>query len=240
MNDSRQNLGTTHDHSGKGRDTVVFSILNDSTCAECGDRLGRGSLLRMEGQRPLCLPCADLDHLVFLPRGDTALTRRATRHSTLHAIVVRFSRARKRYERQGVLVEESALERAECECLADAHARESARARADKRRQELDERYVNEFAQRLGDAFPGCPVSERRAIADHACRRYSGRVGRSAGARQFDLEAIELAVRAHVRHRHTPYDELLAKDMDRAEARNIVRDEVEEVIDRWRRRELQA
>ncbi len=67
----------------------------------------------MEGERPLCLTCADLDHLVYLPRGDTALTRRARKHSALSAVVVRFSRARKRYERQGVLVEESALEQAE-------------------------------------------------------------------------------------------------------------------------------
>ena len=77
----------------------------------------------MEGDQPLCLHCADLDHLVFLPRGNAALTRRASKHSTLRAVVVQFSRTRKRYERQGVLVEEAALERAEQECLADAEAR---------------------------------------------------------------------------------------------------------------------
>jgi len=36
---------------------------------------------------------------------------------------VRFSRARRRYERQGVLVDEAALARAEAECLSDADAR---------------------------------------------------------------------------------------------------------------------
>ena len=56
----------------------------------------------------LCLPCADLDHLVFLPSGDAALTRRAGKHSTLAAVVLKWSRARKRYERQGFLVEETA------------------------------------------------------------------------------------------------------------------------------------
>lgn len=81
----------------------------------------------MEGQRPLCLVCADLDHLVYLPSGDTALTRRARKQSTLSAVVVRFSRARKRYERQGVLVEETALERAEQEYLADADQRSAQR-----------------------------------------------------------------------------------------------------------------
>jgi len=92
---------------------VVFWILSDSACAECGEELGKGRFLRLEVDRPLCLGCADLDHLVFLGRGDVALTRRATRYSTVWAVVVRFSRSRKRYERQGVLVEEEALARAE-------------------------------------------------------------------------------------------------------------------------------
>src|SRR6202049_380342 len=92
---------------------VVFWIVRDSTCAACGEELGKGRFLRMEMERPLCLRCADLDHLVFLERGDAALTRRASRYSTLRAVVVRFSRSRQRYERQGVLIEDHALARAE-------------------------------------------------------------------------------------------------------------------------------
>jgi hypothetical protein len=217
------------------RDIIVFWIIRDSACAECGSELEKGRFLRMEEERPLCLACADLDHLVFLTRGDTALTRRASKYSTLRAVVVRFSRSRKRYERQGVLVEESALEQAEQECLTDAAARERARERAAERRQERDERYVSEFAERLGDLFPGCPGPERQAIADHACRKYSGRIGRSAAASRFDPDAIELAVRAHVRHRYTPYDELLAHGVDRGDARGSVHDAVDEVVERWRR-----
>jgi len=201
------------------RDIVVFWIVRDSACAECGSELEKGRFLRMEGERPLCLACADLDHLVFLARGHTALTRRASKHSSLRAVVVRFSRSRKRYERQGLLVEEPALEQAERECLADAAARERARERAAKLREDLDERYVSEFAERLGDSFPGCPGPERRAIAEHACQKYSGRIGRSAAASRFDPDAIGLAIRAHVRHRYTPYDDLLAHGMDRGDAR---------------------
>src|SRR5438876_8761409 len=133
---------------------VVFWIVSDSACAECGDELGKGRFLRMEAQRPLCMSCADLDHLVFLGRGDAALTRRASRHSTLRAVVVRFSRSRKRYERQGVLVETSALEQAERECLADAVARERARERATERREELDERYVTSLPSDWATRFP--------------------------------------------------------------------------------------
>lgn len=221
-------------HAGSDpRDIVVFWIVRDSACAECRSELGKGRFLRMEGERPLCLACADLDHLVFLPRGDTALTRRASKYSTLRAVVVRFSRARKRYERQGVLVEEPALERAERECLADAAARERARERAAERREDLDARYVSEFAERLGVSYPGCPAPERRAIAEHACRKYSGRIGRSAAATQFDPHALALAVRAHVRHRYTPYDELLARGTDRGDARAAVRGVVDEVLERW-------
>ena len=90
-------------------DLVVISPLNDWTCTRCA---GSGDLLLMEDAGPLCMTCAEMDHLVFLPAGDAALTRRAKRSSGLSAVVVRFSRSRGRYERQGVLVEQSALEHA--------------------------------------------------------------------------------------------------------------------------------
>jgi len=48
---------------------------------------GTGELLVMEGPGPLCLACAELDHLVFLGRGDAALTRRAKAASKLWAVV---------------------------------------------------------------------------------------------------------------------------------------------------------
>src|SRR5438876_6406720 len=107
---------------------VVFWILKESVCSECGTELWKCSFLKMEGGKALCLPCADLDHLVFLPRGDTALTRRSRKYSGLSAVVVRFSRSRGRYERQGILVEVSALERAEKECQADAQRRAALRS----------------------------------------------------------------------------------------------------------------
>ena len=213
---------------------VVFWIVRDSVCAECGEELGKGRFLRMEAGRPLCLACADLDHLVFLARGDAALTRRASKYSRLKAVVVRFSRSRKQYERQGVLVEEAALARAEQECLSDADARASARQRAEERRQALDARYVEQFAERIAELFPSCPGDERAAIAEHACQKYSGRVGRSAAAKAFETEAVVLAVRAHVRHAHTPYGELLSR-VSRGEARGLVSDAVAKRMELWQR-----
>lgn len=220
--------------SKRREDLVVFSTLNESVCSECGDELGRGSLLRLEDDRALCLTCADVDHLTFLPRGDAALTRRARKHSGLQAVVVRFSRARKRYERQGVLVEEGALLRAEAECLADADARAARRRRDAERRAIHDARHMASFARRIGELFPGCPEAERGTIAEHACEVRSGRVGRTAAAKALDASAVELAVRAHVRHRHTTYDALLMAGIERSEARLEVAPEVDAVMRRWR------
>ena len=219
--------------SPKTDDIVVFEILRDSVCSECGDELGRGRWLRMERERPLCMSCADLDHLVFLPRGDPALTRRTGKYSTLKAVVVRFSRSRNRYERQGLLIEETALVRAEKECLADADARSRNRDRQAERQKDIDAQYRAEFAAHILACYPGCPPAESMAIAEHACAKYSGRIGRTAHAKRFDSEAITLAVRAHVRHVHTSYDSLLGGGWDRREAREQVRDKVDRVLELW-------
>ncbi len=63
----------------------------------------------MENEGPSCMNCAGLGDLVFLPAGDAKLTRLVKAKSQRTAVVVRFSRSRKRYERQGLLVERSAL-----------------------------------------------------------------------------------------------------------------------------------
>lgn len=213
---------------------VVFSIVRDSVCAECKRELGKGEFLRMENDRPLCLACADLDHLVFLRSGDAALTRRASKYSGLRAVVVRFSRTRNRYERQGTLVEEGALERAEQECLSDEERREQLRERAAERRAVAESEYTAAFASRLAELYPACPPSEQKAIAEHACRVGSGRVGRSAAAKELEASAIELAVRARIRHVHTPYDEILARLGDRSEARARVQEKVDKVLSGWK------
>lgn len=217
----------------KPDEIVVFSILRESQCDECGAELGPGALLKKEGETALCLSCADLAHLVFLPQGNAALTRRASKYSTLRAIVVRFSRSRQRYERQGILVEEPVLQRAEDDCLADADAREQRRLREAIRREEQDAAFIAEFAHCIQQRYPGCPAAEATQIAGHACQKYSGRVGRSAAAKEFAADAIDLAVAAHVRHGHTNYDELLAMGWDRRAARDAVRGNVQAVLGHW-------
>jgi hypothetical protein len=105
------------------RRNVVFMVTRETKCSECAKDLWSGNLLRLEKDKALCMACADLDYLEFLARGDAALTRRATKHSRLHAVVVKWSRARKRYERQGILVEPEAIRKAEDECIEDASER---------------------------------------------------------------------------------------------------------------------
>jgi hypothetical protein len=55
--------------------------------------------------------------LVYLPSSDAALARRSRKYSHLSAVVVRFSRERKRYERQRILVTSEVIEKAEQECF---------------------------------------------------------------------------------------------------------------------------
>jgi len=64
---------------------------------------------------PACLSCGGLGGLEFLPSGDAALSRLAKAKSPVHAVVVRFSRSRRRYERQGLLIQPNALRDAERE-----------------------------------------------------------------------------------------------------------------------------
>ena len=216
-------------------DLKVFITTGESVCSECGEELGRHAWITLvEGQGALCLTCADMDHLIFLPSGDAALTRRAGKYSTLSAVVLQWSRARKHYERQGLLVDEAALQRAEQECLADEEIRARRREREAERRAEMDHEYVMRFAARVRELFPNCPAGREQVIAEHACQKYSGRVGRSAGAKNLDEEFIRLAVIAHIRHAETNYDEFLAQSMERKEARSEVQDEVDQVLARWK------
>jgi hypothetical protein len=229
---------TTKGHGDQSSDKaateiVVFSVSKDTRCAECGCDLWKGSLLRVDREKALCLDCADLDHLEFLPSGDAAVTRRASKYSPLRAVVVKWSRARKRYERQGILVDADAIGRAEEESLADAEVRARRQERAAERRVAEDREFVAAFAAAIRAHFPSCPAGSEAQIAEHACRKYSGRVGRTAAAKALSPEAIRLAVIAHIRHVHTNYDALLGRFGDRESARSEVREKVADIVGRW-------
>jgi hypothetical protein len=139
-----------------------------------------------------------------------------------------------------LLVEAQALAQAEEECLADSEVRARRQERDATRRAALDRQYVDQFAARVRVLFPACPIGRERDIAEHACLKYSGRVGRSAAAKGLEaaakgLEAaaVRFAVIAHVRHRETPYDALLARGYARGEARAAVEEVVRRVLQQW-------
>ena len=119
----------------------------------------------MEDAGPLCL--------VYLPAGDAALTRRAKKASDLSAVVVRFSRARRRYERQGVLVEEDALVRAERECLADEESRARRKIREQAHRTEEDGELRAKATTEILPSLPELPLGSRRR--DLAPRLHAGK-----------------------------------------------------------------
>jgi hypothetical protein len=101
--DRRERLA---EKASRAPELVVIQPLKEWACHRCG---GTGGLLIMESPGPACLRCVGLDDLEFLSAGDALLTRRAKATSARHAVVVRFSKSRRRYERQGLLVEPQAL-----------------------------------------------------------------------------------------------------------------------------------
>ncbi|MER6616932.1 DUF2293 domain-containing protein [Streptomyces xantholiticus] len=214
-------------------DLVVIRPLKGRHCSEC--HRGPLPMHLLESGAPVCLDCADLGHLVYLPRGDAALTRRAREASALWAVVVRLNRRRGRYERQGLLVEEPALARAESACLADADSRARRRARDAARRAAEDSRFTAELTAVIGRLFPGCPKERAARTAAHASVRGSGRVGRTAAGRSLKEGAVTAAVRASVRHLDTDYDALLMAGVHRHQARARVSQEIDAVLASWRR-----
>ena len=218
----------------KAEELKVFISNRESICSECNENLGRMAwIFPNRDKGALCLSCADLDRLEFLPTGDAALTIRSKKYSTLYAVVLRWSRARNRYERQGLLVQAEALERAEQECLKDADIRERRRIREAEKRERHDKEFIQRFAMRIRELYPSCPKDQEMEIAEHACEKYSGRVGRSAAAKDFDKKAVSLAVVAHIRHTLTEYDNLLSQGSDRHDARSLVASKVKKILKGW-------
>jgi hypothetical protein len=122
---------------------------------------------------------------------------------------------------------------AEAECLSDTEVRERRREREQERGAEQDQQYIEAFANRIRELFSHGPLGHKLQIAEHACRKYSGRVGRSAVAKSLDEESVHLAVIAHINHRETNCDNLLGQGFSRHEARADDRINVDQILDHW-------
>ena len=135
---------------------LVWISHKDARCTSCEAEVAQGDFVaidRAQGSR--CVKCAGLDGLVFLRSGDAALTRRAMARSSRSAVVLKFSRARKRNERQGVLVEGSAIKQAESENASDEARRQVQRQQRRIKGEAAERKYREAFAARVLKLFPG-------------------------------------------------------------------------------------
>lgn len=89
--------------------------------------------------------------------------------------------------------------------------------------------------------FPRMPEGACSEILEHGFQKGSGRVGRS-GTLEDNIK-VQLAVNAHIRHRLTQYDAILAanKGQDaKLAAREVVNGQVQAIADSWRAPSSQA
>jgi hypothetical protein len=212
---------------------LVFPSQGEGDCPHCAAPLHHSAFVTFKNDAIACVKCGGLENLEFLPSGNTALTRRANALSALKYVVLKFSRVRKRYERQGILASPEILDQARRECEADEAARESKRQASAARREKQETTHLAAFAARIRELYPSAPDGVEHEIAAHACRKHSRRVGRSAFAKELSPESIHLAVRAHIRHRHTSYDRLMSSGAERPDARLLVAARIEETTRRW-------
>jgi len=104
------------------KDPVVYELSKASRCHNCDSKLAAGDIVKLkdndEDREVLCQHCAKLDGFEKLPSGNAVLTRLASKYSEVRYVVMRWSELWKCYERRGVLLERSALERAQTEIQA--------------------------------------------------------------------------------------------------------------------------
>jgi hypothetical protein len=97
--------------------------------------------------------------------------------------------------------------------------------------QKRDARFTDAAMEELEEQFPDMPEQEKMMVLKHGFRKHSGRVGRT-GRMPLPHKAL-LAVIAHVRHRHTKYDSILARGVERAAARKAVNRKIQSVMRDW-------
>jgi len=164
------------------------------------------------------------------------MTRRSKKHSTLCGVVLFWNQRRKRYGLKGQLVEDIAIEKARLECESDKESRALKNKKAAAIRVIQDKAYIIVFGEAIRQRYPNCPSNREHEIAAHACEKYSGRVGRTANAKEFDGKMIDLAVEAHIRHIETNYDDQFGKGKRKKEIRSDLKSDINRVLQKWRHR----
>lgn len=206
------------------------------TCKDCHKPivLGQAFVAENENSRGTCFECSPFVDYTLLPPGDAALTRRSKKHSDLCGVLFSWNQRRRRFERKGQYVQLSAINVAKWECKADKTVRAEKNAKAAIVRAEKDKEYIQLFGEAIRKEYPNCPSDRELEIAEHACEKYSGRVGRSASAKLFDKKMIDIAVEAHVRHVETNYDAQFGKGKRKKEIRSSLSSEIKTIMRSWK------
>lgn len=92
------------------------------------------------------------------------------------------------------------------------------------------------FEDAMLKMFPHIPKPEIPQIIKHALKKHARRVGRANTVALH--ERVRLAVRAHIRHVHTDYEQLLRRGVDRAAARQRIWPRLNEIARLWGGRPL--
>lgn len=205
-------------------------------CAQCGKPIKKSEAFVSESElaKGTCFTCSPFISCVLLPPGDAALTRRSKKHSSICGVVFTWNQRRKRYERMGQYVDAKAISLAKKECEEDEEQRAAKNIKAALVRAVEDKAYIQEFGKAIRERYPRCPTHREFAIATHACEKYSGRVGRSASAKKFDSQMIDLAVEAHIRHTETDYDFQFNKGKTKKEIRADLGFTIRRILSSWR------
>jgi hypothetical protein len=205
-------------------------------CQKCKKVIPKGKafVAEKEDYNGLCLSCSPFASYTLLPPGNVALTRRSKKHSKLCGVLLFWNQRRRRYERKGQYVEAKAIVQAEKECSSYEVIRANNNVKAAEKRLVQDKVYIQEFGKAIRAYYPNCPAKREFEIATHSCEKYSGRVGRTAAAKQFDTNMIDLAVEAHIRHTETNYDARFGKGMRKRLIRADLKGSIERIMLSWK------
>ncbi|KAJ5991742.1 hypothetical protein N7451_007466 [Penicillium sp. IBT 35674x] len=161
---------------------------------------------------------------VFVPKGDVYITRhcRTDTKASSRIVYLVYDKAAKRT--LGIRVPKEIYTKVSKLATFTAEKRASAvKVR--------DGTFITRGRQLLRDVFPSMPNETLEIILNHAFLKGSGRVGRTSTTTE--KRKATLAVEAHIRHNHTPYETLLASGLERCEARERVWPEVQAIKKAW-------
>ncbi|OKL56043.1 hypothetical protein UA08_08731 [Talaromyces atroroseus] len=164
------------------------------------------------------------EDFVFVPRGDPYVTRNCKSRSKDAASTVYIVYDNKERAQLGIRVQKDIYK----------EVTKTAQQTAQNRRvavQVRDARDQRKAKIILSETFPSMPDACVEEVLQHAFLKGSGRVGRTA-TRPEKVKAI-LAVEAHIRHKYTPYEQLLREGIDRESARESVWELVKAIRDKW-------